>query len=293
MKTNSHHIPVLLEAVLDILKPQAGESYLDLTAGYGGHAQAVIDLTKSPGLAVLVDRDAMAISALKERFGASEPQPEVLHSSFSEACKQLRSDDRQFDLILMDLGVSSPQLETSERGFSFQLDAELDMRMDQRTELTASHIINSYSEKDLVTLIKAYGEEPHAKTIAKAICANRPIRTTTQLAKVIEAKIYRSGKTHPATRTFQSLRIAVNDEIGELERTLPQLIDLLTPSGRVAFITFHSLEDRLVKNFLKEEANAGYEARLELLNKKPVLGQNSDLINPRARSAKLRGAVKK
>ena len=287
---NNPHVPVLLEATLDALRPQIGESYLDLTAGYGGHASEIITQTQSPNRAVLVDRDSMAIETLTEKFPA--PGPEIRHEDFHTAATELLELGRQFDLILLDLGVSSPQLVTANRGFSFERDGPLDMRMDQRTALTADELVNTLPGQELAKLLKEYGEEPLYRRIASAIVRQRPIHTTRKLADVVFRTYGRSrGKTHPATRTFQALRIAVNSELELLEHTLEQLPKLLSPGGRLAIISFHSLEDRRVKQFLQEKAGLTYDAELKLITKRPTLGTD-DVFNPRARSARLRAAVK-
>lgn len=289
----SHHNPVLLEPVLAQLSPQPGERYLDLTAGYGGHASAVISATQSPNLAVLVDRDPNAIRELKMLDFGTKGEPTLVNKSFLEAAEDLKQKGQRFNLILMDLGVSSPQLDIAERGFSFKNDGPLDMRMDERLAVTAADIVNTYTEEELAQTIKTYGEEPRAKAVAKAIVDARPLSSTKELAEVVAKSLRRPrGKTHPATRTFQALRIVVNDELAQLERTLPILLELLEEGGRVAIITFHSLEDRTVKQFFKEASSYGYEATLELLTKKPIQGANDDVLNPRARSAKLRAAAK-
>lgn len=284
------HIPVLLTATLDILSPKKGDSYLDLTAGYGGHASEVIAKIGDARLATLVDRDETSITALKP---LAEAGARILKNSFAEASKELKEANEQFDMILIDLGVSSPQLDRPERGFSFRQEGSLDMRMDQQTGFTAYDLVNKASKDELMRILREFGEEPKAARIAQAIIEARPLKTTTQLTKVVEKTIRGNwGKTHPATRTFQALRIAVNDELGQIKRTLELLPDLLKPGGRVAIISFHSLEDRLVKHFFKEQANAGFEATLNILTKQPISGATEDVSNPRARSAKLRAAVK-
>jgi 16S rRNA (cytosine1402-N4)-methyltransferase len=285
------HIPVLLQATLDALAPQKGESYLDLTAGFGGHASQVIAAIGKASLATLVDRDESAITAL---MPLQEVGARVLKSDYAAAAKTLREAGERFDMVLLDLGVSSPQIDNPGRGFSFMQEGPLDMRMDQTHKLTAATVVNHASRDELMHILRDYGEEPFAARIAQAIIYARPLRTTAELANVV-AKVYRGkrGKTHPATRTFQALRIAVNDELKQLDSTLPLLLDLLQPGGRVAVISFHSLEDRLVKQFFLEQARSGYEATLELVNKQPIDGATHDVHNPRARSAKLRAAVKK
>lgn len=288
-KTTALHVPVLFTETLQYLAPQVGETYLDLTAGYGGHASAVQEATQTR--VTLVDRDQMAVSRLRERF--TPEQAEIVHSDFLDASKQLVREGRTFDIILADLGVSSPHLNIASRGFAFQQDGPLDMRMDQTQELTADYIVNYYSEEDFVRILREYGEEPRAFTIARAIINARPITGTAQLAQVVARTFRGHSKTHPATRTFQALRIAVNDELGQVQEALPLWLQLLKPGGRLAVISFHSLEDRIVKNAFAERAGNTYDAELRLLTKRPVVAGDSELVsNPRARSAKLRVAVK-
>ena len=287
------HVPVLLEATLAQLQPKLGETYLDLTAGYGGHANEVLVRTTNPTGAVLVDRDE---NAIKELQPLVDKGAKLLHTDFFTAAQQLVEQKQQFNMILVDLGVSSPQLDRAERGFSFQKDGPLDMRMDPSSTTTAAHLVNRMREDDLRKIIIRYGEEKtgFASRIARAIVRNRPFDTTSQLANLILNE--HRGKwqrTHPATRTFQALRIATNDELGQIEAMLPLLPQLLTPGGRVAIISFHSLEDRLVKQFFKDQSLAGFEAELDIVTKKPIEGATEDVHNPRARSAKLRVAVKK
>ncbi len=287
------HKPVLLSEVLAVLDPKPGESYLDLTAGYAGHASEILDVTRNYKDSVLVDRDENAIKVLKEKFQGMELN--LLHEDFYSAVLQEIECGNAFDMILMDFGASSPQLDRPERGFSFAKDGPLDMRMDQSQELDADRIVNHWNERHLEEILEKYGEEKpgFARMIARAIVHGRPWKSTKQLGEAL-AKYGRGGKTHPATRTFQAIRIAVNDELGEIERTLPLLPKLLKPGGRVAMITFHSLEDRLVKDYLKEQSSYGEESELTVLTKKPIVAENEELfINPRARSAKLRAAIKK
>ena len=288
-----HHIPVLLDATLTTLDPKPGESYLDLTAGYGGHAREVLNRTENFTGGVLVDRDDYAIEHLSE---LETKGVRLMHTDFESAARQLVEEGKAFDLILIDLGVSSPQLDQGERGFSFKHTGPLDMRMDRQQALTAHDLIQSTSVDELTKIIHEYGEEPYmkAKAIAEAIIANRPFESTEALATVI-AENHRGkwGKIHPATRTFQSLRIAVNDELGQIERTLPLLPKLLNKNGRVGVISFHSLEDRLVKRFFKDQYELGLESELAPITKKPIPGATEDVHNPRSRSAKLRVAVKK
>ena len=286
---NKQHVPVLLDEVLQYLNPQPGESYLDLTAGYGGHAQAILGRTGSLTDSVLVDRDQNAINVLREQFDGIE----LKKQDFLSASQDLKAGGRQFDLILADLGVSSPHLNEGNRGFSIASPGPLDMRMDQSQQLSAAYIVNTYKETQLADLLKRYGEEPKAKTIAHLIVQARPLSTTAGLAAVAAKAWPGRSRVHPATRTFQALRIAVNDELRQIEEALPILFDLLKPGGRVAIISFHSLEDRIVKRAFGEVAGERYDADFRLLTRRPVTASPTELVfNPRARSAKLRAAVK-
>ncbi len=287
------HVPVLLDATLELLHPIQGENYLDLTAGYGGHARRILALTNNYEDSVLVDRDDYAIGHLGE-FG--EKGVRLLHTDFVSAAKQLAREGRQFNCILVDLGVSSPQLDQRDRGFSFTQSGPLDMRMDRRQDMSAETLVNTASKDELVRIITRYGEEPigFARRIADAIIGARPLSTTGELADLIkQTYVGKWKKIHPATRTFQALRIAVNQELRQVEDMLPLLPKLLKPGGRVGIISFHSLEDRLVKQYFSEQMHAGYEAELEIVTKKPLAGDLYDAHNPRSRSAKLRVAVKK
>jgi 16S rRNA (cytosine1402-N4)-methyltransferase len=280
-----------MDAVLQYLNPQAGESYLDLTAGYGGHASAILERTQAPMQATLVDRDSNAIASLA-RFADAGTM--LVHQDFLSATEHLSAEGRQFDIILADLGVSSPHLDNASRGFAFGQDGPLDMRMDQSQELNAAIMVNTYSADDLTRIIKQYGEEPRAKTIAQAIVAGRPFTTTRELAEVVRSVMPKGGRTHPATKTFQALRIAVNDELELLRTSLPLWMQLLKSGGRVGVISFHSLEDRMVKQAFAEVAGERYDASMQLLTKHPVTADEHELFsNPRSRSAKLRVAVKK
>jgi 16S rRNA (cytosine1402-N4)-methyltransferase len=289
---NHLHQPVLLSKVLQYLDPKAGESYLDLTGGYGGHASAVLDVTHNPKGSVLVDRDSNAIAELEKRFAGQGIN--LLQADFLSASRELQSKGQTFDLILADLGVSSPHLNEASRGFSIKADGPLDMRMDQTQSLTAEEMVNTYSKEELERILKQYGEEPKARHIASLIVGNRPITTTSQLATIVAKAWPGYSKVHPATRTFQAIRIAVNDELELLRKSLPiWMDDLLAPGGRIAIISFHSLEDRIVKQAFSDKAGDRYDANLRPLTKKPVTGDESEIVfNPRARSAKLRAAAK-
>ncbi len=285
------HFPVLPGAVLDLLQPQEGETYLDLTAGYGGHAKIVLERTLNEAGATLVDRDQQAIAFLRHQFAGGKSQ--IIHKDFLSASRELLEAKKQFNIILADLGVSSPHLDTASRGFSIRLDGPLDMRMDQSQSVTAEAIINTWSQQRLMELFREYGEEPHAAKIARLIVENRPLYSTHQLAIVISRAWPGRSKKHPATRVFQALRLAVNSELEQLSEALPMWIELLAPGGRIAVISFHSLEDRIVKRYFKELAGSHYDARLKLLTGHPVTASNTEIVsNPRARSAKLRAAAK-
>lgn len=287
------HVPVLLEATLDVLRPIQGENYLDLTAGYGGHARLFLEKTQNYTDSVLVDRDDFAIEHL---FEFSNKGARLLHTDFVSAAKLLIKEGKRFNIILVDLGVSSPQLDKGERGFSFTHNGPLDMRMDRRQSISAATIVNTFSKDELARIIIKYGEESPglARRIAQAIVERRPFTTTEELATLVkQVYVGRWKKTHPATRTFQALRIAVNQELQQIEELLQLLPHLLKKDGRVGIISFHSLEDRLVKQYFSEQKDAGYEAELQILTKKPLAGDMYDVHNPRSRSAKLRAAVKR
>jgi len=291
---NNHqniHIPVLMDTVLHYLAPEKGNNYLDLTAGYGGHAGAVLERTLNSAGATLVDRDDYAITALQQKF--AKPGPRIIKTDFYQAAKKMAGEGKQFDMILADLGVSSLHLDYPERGFSLKADGPLDMRMDQSQELSAAQIVNTYSLADLITMLRVYGEEPHARRIAELIIQHRPFNSTLELAEIVRKAWPFGSKVHPATRTFQAIRIAVNDELGLLEKALPIWIELLSPGGRIVVISFHSLEDRIVKRAFSALAGNRYDATLKLLTKSPVTGSHDEIVsNPRARSAKLRAACK-
>jgi len=288
-KTNQH-TPVLLQEVLDTLEPKAGESYLDLTAGYGGHASEIIRLTKSS--AVLVDRDDNAIAVLENNFAEIE-EVSLRHLDFLEACKQLKSEKQQFDIILADLGLSSPHIDNASRGFSILHDGPLDMRMDTLQELTAEQVVNTYNVANLEKILREYGEEPKARRMAQLIKESRPLKTTSELANIAKKVWPGHSRSHPATRLFQAIRIEVNNELGQLEQALPLMVELLSPEGRLGIITFHSLEDRIVKRFFKSMAGDRYDAELSEITRQPRIATPNELvINPRSRSAKLRVVAK-
>lgn len=275
------HIPVLSQEVIAGLVVRPGGHYLDATIGGGGHSAlilAVADDVQVTGL----DQDAYAIAAAQQRLAQYGDRVQFQRTNFAE----FDPGDRQFDGILADLGVSSAQFDVPERGFSFRHAAPLDMRMDQRQDLTAAEVINHWEEAKLADIFYTYGEERLSRRIARRIVEDRPFQTTTELAEAIARcvpKAYRYGRIHPATRVFQALRIAVNRELDVLETFLAQAPNWLKPEGRIAIISFHSLEDRIVKHRLRES-----EA-LRVITKKPIVPQEAEIAeNPRARSAKLR-----
>ncbi|OGL24789.1 16S rRNA (cytosine(1402)-N(4))-methyltransferase [Candidatus Saccharibacteria bacterium RIFCSPLOWO2_01_FULL_48_13] len=290
----SPHIAVLSEQVKALLSPSPGESYLDLTAGYGGHARLICDITKAPQRMYLVDRDREAIDYLKQVFTGTPVA--TINQNFLAASQQLLDENRHFDMILADLGTSSPHLEKANRGFSFSKSGPLDMRMDSRQALSAETIVNNWGLDQLQRTIAEYGEEAQAEAVAKAIIANRPIADTAKLAEIVtiaKRSYVRASKIHPATKTFQAIRVAVNDELNQLKSSLPLWHRLLAPGGRLAVISFHSLEDRIVKQYFSQHTHRGYDADLIRLTKKPLRAKPDEIdINPRARSAKLRAVAK-
>ncbi len=275
------HIPVLAEAVIAGLALRAGGHYLDATVGGGGHSRLI--LAAIPDCTVVaLDQDTQAIAAAQQTLADYGDRIQFHHTNFAA----FNPGTQRFDGILADLGVSSAQFDIPDRGFSFRHPAPLDMRMNQQQDLTAAAIVNTWAETDLANLIYTYGEERLSRRIARRIVERRPWQTTTDLADAIAAtvpKSYRYGRIHPATRTFQALRIAVNHELDVLETFLAQAPQWLRPGGRLALISFHSLEDRIVKHRLKESP------LLQVITKKPITAEEAELAaNPRSRSAKLR-----
>ncbi len=281
------HIPVLAKEVLEGLALRPGARVLDGTVGLGGHAGLMLEATSPDGTLVGFDRDARNLAIARENLSSFGTRVELINDSFGNLAGLSLG---QFDAELFDLGFSSVHVDDASRGFSFQHDGPLDMRYDTRQELTAEEVVNSWSRDELATVFRRYGEEPMAPQAAKAIFdarRNERITTTAQLAEIISAVIPRRGKMHPATLVFQALRIVVNDELGEVERGLVAAIEALKPGGRIAVITFHSLEDRLVKNLFRESEF------VENITKKPLTATREEAkANPRSRSAKLRIAQK-
>ena len=286
------HEPVLLEETLRLLEPRKGDRLLDLTAGYGGHSSALLEISQNAQQAVLVDRDQFAIDHLESRFQNSGVR--IMKDTFKDAVLKLKEDGETFDLILADLGVSSPHLNIASRGFSFMAEGPLDMRMDQSNPVTAADLVNNESTEEIARILRDFGEERLSRRIAEVIVQNRPFYTTQELARTLESAIgWRIKGHHPATRTVQALRIAVNDELGQIVETIPNALQLLRPGGRFGVITFHSLEDRIVKRIFSEATAGGYDAEYRLLTKKPIGPTHNEIVqNPRSRSAKLRGVAK-
>ena len=291
------HVPVLLEHVLDLLQVRRGGTYVDATLGLAGHSSAIARQLGPDGTLIGFDRDPEAfalasatLGSLQEKLGMEAPHVRLVPQAFSDMADVL--DPASLDGMLADFGVSSLQLDSAHRGFSFRLDAPLDMRMDTRSGATAGQVVNQADEEDLANLIYELGDERRSRRIARAIVRARPISTTGELARVVSAAApaMKSDTIHPATRTFQALRIQVNDELGEIRSLLKSAPSLLKPSGRLAVISFHSLEDRLVKDALRDGAHDGV---WDVLTRKPVTASDEEVRgNPRARSAKLRAAVR-
>ncbi|MFH0914075.1 MAG: 16S rRNA (cytosine(1402)-N(4))-methyltransferase RsmH [Chloroflexota bacterium] len=298
------HIPVLLEEVLRALAVQPGGRYIDCTVGGGGHAEAILERSSTGGQLLGIDADPEAIAAAGARLERFTGSRLLVQGNFASLkAIALKYDFTPVHGILFDLGLSTLQLE-SDRGFSFQKDSPLDMRFDTRQEVTASDLVNSLSETELERILRTCGEEPSSRRIAQGIVAERPIKTTLELASVIErAAGGRRGRLHPATRTFQALRLATNRELENLGSALGQAVDLLGFGGRLAVTSYHSLEDRIVKQFMLRESRdcicppdvpacvCEHKARLRLVTKKPVVPSAEEIRrNPRSRSAKLRAA---
>ncbi len=289
MAETTTHVPVLVDETLRALAPAPGKTFLDGTAGHGGHAAALLAATAPDGRLLGIDRDPRNLAVATERlkpFGARA----VLARGSYEDMRDIAASAGvgPFDGVLLDVGFSSAHVDDPDRGFSFQSDGPLDMRYDPDHEETAAMIVNGWTKDELARLFRVYGEEPQAARIAAALVEARRrerFTRTGQLAEAIAAVLPRRGRTHPATRAFQALRIAVNDELGALERALPEALSVLKPGGRLVVISFHSLEDRIVKRFLAERED------VRALTKRPVTATPAEIArNPRARSAKLRAA---
>ena len=305
------HVPVLANEVRESLAVQPGETVVDATFGAGGHSALLVADLHGRGKLIAIDRDPTVRTYFERLERGSGVQARLLRGDFSVVLAQLAENGVSADAILLDLGVSSMQLDRPERGFSYATDAPLDMRMDSSQDLDARAIVNAWPEKELITIFRKYGEERYARQIAKAIVRRRrdePFERTGELVDTIRAAIpapARFGEGHPAKRVFQALRIAVNDELGSLETALPAALAMLRPGGRLAVISFHSLEDRIVKHFLRERERGctcppdfpvcicGHEPELRAIQRRPVRPSETEVAaNPRAASARLRAAVK-
>jgi 16S rRNA (cytosine1402-N4)-methyltransferase len=305
------HVPVLAEEVRKLLSVQPGETVVDATFGAGGHAAVLAGDLRGRGRFIAIDRDPSVrpyFERFSRRFGV---QTRFLRGEASDVLDRLAENGLQADAVLLDLGVSSMQLDRPERGFSYAVDAPLDMRMDPTAEISARDLVNEWSERDLATSFRRYGEERYSKQIARAIAKRRrrqPIERTGELVELIRSAIpapARFGDGHPAKRVFQALRIAVNDELGELEQALPAALEMLRPGGRLAVIAFHSLEDRIVKRFFQRLERGcvcppdfpvcvcGREPEVRRLNRKAIRPSPQEVaLNPRAASARLRAVAK-
>jgi 16S rRNA (cytosine1402-N4)-methyltransferase len=305
------HVPVLAEEVRQALAVQPGETVVDATFGSGGHAELLAADLRGKGKLIAIDRDPSARAYFDRFRRQTAVQGRFLRGEFSVVLEQLASNGVRADAVLFDLGVSSMQIDRPERGFSYAADAPLDMRMDPNADLSARELVNEESERELTRIFRDYGEERYARQIARAIGRRRrerPFERTGELVETIKSAIpapARFGDGHPARRVFQAVRIAVNDELGSLEHALPAALELLRPGGRLAVISFHSLEDRIVKRFLRSEERGctcppdfpvcvcGHEPRLRALSRRAIRPSAQEIAaNPRAASARLRAATK-
>ncbi len=302
------HQPVLYQEIIHGLRPESGGSYIDCTVGAGGHALGMLEASSPEGRLLGLDVDPRALEIARERLKPFGDRVRLVQDSYRQLSRVLAGlGGEPADGILLDLGYSSMQIDDPERGFSFQHDGPLDMRFNPEGPMTAYALVNELPEADLADILFRYGEERRSRRLAKAIVAARPIQTTRQLAElVVRISGARTKGHHPATRTFQALRIAVNDELEALTEALPQAVAALAPGGRLAVVSFHSLEDRIVKQFFRRESTdcicppgqpvctCSHQASLDLINRKPIRpGDQEVAANPRARSARLRLAEKK
>ena len=302
----SIHKPVLLSEVIKYLNPQANQNFIDCTVGGGGHAEAILEATGPKGKLLGLDADPEAIDRAKEKLQKFSQRLTLVNDSYVNV-KKITYDQRFNSIhgILLDLGLSSDQLQTSGRGFSFLALEPLDMRFDNiNNSLTAMEIVNHWSESELVRIFKEYGEEQYAKQVAKEIVQSRKeseIKTTFDLVAIINKVIWSRKRINPSTKIFQALRMAVNSELDNVSKVLEDAVGLLESGGRLGIISFHSLEDRIIKQYFKKESvdclcppnipvcRCGHKASLKLITKKPIVGTDKEIrLNPRARSAKLR-----
>jgi 16S rRNA (cytosine1402-N4)-methyltransferase len=302
----TEHVPVLAAELVDALDPRPGSTAVDCTFGGGGHARLVAERLGATGTLVCVDRDPTASGHFEELAADAECELRFMRTDFADALERLRAEDARADLVYMDLGISSLQLEAAERGFSYTYDAPLDMRMDPELPLSAATVVNEWPEDRIAGVIRSYGEEKLARSIAAEIVRRRPLATTAELVDAVRAAVppaYRFGRGHPAKRTFQGIRIAVNDELDLLDRGLAAAWELLPVGGRLAVISFHSLEDRRVKRFFGDlargcicppelpECRCGHEPEAELITRRALAATPEEVErNPRSHSARLRAA---
>lgn len=296
------HLPVLYKETIHALQPRAGGRYIDGTLGAGGHSAGILEASAPTGQVLAFDLDPQAIQTARVRLARFGARVHIVQASYIKMAEIAASLGWEaVDGIVLDLGVSSMQLDTAERGFSFLRDAPLDMRFDPNASLSAADLVNSLPESELADLLYRYGEERQSRRIARAIVQNRPLASTRQLADLVLKTIGKKERIHPATRTFQALRIAVNGELDSVESILPIAIGLLRPGGRLAVISFHSLEDRIIKETFRRESTdclcpprqpvctCGHRARIRQINRKPLEASEAEMQeNSRARSAKLR-----
>ncbi|MDX1613581.1 MAG: 16S rRNA (cytosine(1402)-N(4))-methyltransferase RsmH [Candidatus Promineifilaceae bacterium] len=300
------HVPVLYQEVLDLLRPTSRGRYVDGTVGAGGHSAGILAASAPDGQVLAIDRDAEALRFARERLAPYGERVDFVQGSYADMALIARMHDFvPVDGVLLDLGLSSRQLADAERGFSFMTEGPLDMRFDQTAGRTAADLINNLSERALADILRRYGEVRQNRKLARAIVHERPFETTVELANLIEEQIGRRRRIHPATQVFQALRIAVNDELRTIEEGLKAAVEILRPGGRMAVISFHSLEDRIVKHFIREEeadcicppsqplCTCDKEQRLQRVNRKIIRPDEAEVeANPRSRSARLRVAEK-
>jgi 16S rRNA (cytosine1402-N4)-methyltransferase len=305
--TNSPHVSVLYQQIITVLRPKSSGFYVDGTVGAGGHAWGILNASSPDGMLIGLDVDQNALEIARGRLSDFADRVRLIHSSYTALTSVLLASSwDHVDGILIDLGVSSMQIDSPERGFSFLKDGPLDMRFDPSQSVSAADIVNKNSEEDLANILWQYGEEQHSRRIARAIVNARPFHTTLELANLIAKNAGKSGKIHPATRSFQAFRIAVNRELTSLSDFLPKAIQALVPGGRLAVIAFHSLEDRIVKQFFRLESRdcicppeqpvctCNHKASIIEITRRPIEAEEDEKKqNPRSRSAKLRVAEKK
>jgi len=302
------HQPVLYHEVLSVLRPRSGGHYIDATVGAGGHSRGILESSRPDGSLLGFEIDPQALAIASQRLSVYKDRVTLVQASYTTLLDEMqRLGWPGVDGIVIDLGVSSMQVDSAGRGFSFQADGPLDMRFSPMQTVTAAHLVNTLDEVQLADILWRYGEELQSRQIARAICANRPFESTLQLADLIKRVGKRShDRIHPATRTFQALRIAVNQELQAIEVFLPQAVEALLPGGILAVISFHSLEDRLVKQYFRRESKdclcpprqtvctCGHRAQIVEVSRRPIVAAETEVSsNPRARSAKLRVVQKK